>query len=406
VSDGRARGEHPKEDGIRAAGTQTEGRTRGVSAAAPDAAEATRELFERHSDRIFRFCRRELGSREEAEDAVQATFLNAFRALRRGVVPESEAPWLYAIAQNVCLERARARRRRGRIEFGCDAEALHEGVAATPERRGLELLRLRDAIASMPPRQREAIVLREWRGLSYAEIGERLGLSQSAVETLLFRARRALAQGLETPVRGRRRLRSAFDLSWLAGAVKGAFAGGAAVKGAATVALLVAAGGLAAGSLERRGDAPARPLEAPQPSRASQSSSAPSANAAPALRRVAERARRAGRAMPVSATGAPDTAASAPLAAATQITPARDGSAPTAAAEESVPARGDVPHGDALEVPDVAAVVSPPALPGVPVALPEPPPVAVPSVPDVPAVPIPPLDVPPVALPPPPQLLP
>ncbi len=159
---------------------------------APDAAEATRELFERHSDRIFRFCRRELGSREEAEDAVQATFLNAFRALQRGVVPESESAWLYTIATNVCLERARARRRRGQVEFGGDADELREGVAATPERRGLELLRLRDAIASMPARQREAIVLREWRGLSYEEIGEALDVPVGTVRSRIHRGRRQL----------------------------------------------------------------------------------------------------------------------------------------------------------------------------------------------------------------------
>jgi DNA-directed RNA polymerase specialized sigma24 family protein len=51
----------------------------------------------------------------------------------------------------------------------------------------------------MPEQQRRAILLREWQGLSYREISDELELSQSAVETLIFRARRSLAQGLEQP---------------------------------------------------------------------------------------------------------------------------------------------------------------------------------------------------------------
>ena len=52
-------------------------------------------LYERHADRIFGFCRRRLRSHQEAEDAVQTTFLQAFRALQRGVVPVSETAWLF-----------------------------------------------------------------------------------------------------------------------------------------------------------------------------------------------------------------------------------------------------------------------------------------------------------------------
>ena len=66
---------------------------------------AMRRLYERYSGRILGFCLKRLGTREEAEDAMQTTFLKAQRGLRRGVVPEFEAAWLYKIAENVCRTR-------------------------------------------------------------------------------------------------------------------------------------------------------------------------------------------------------------------------------------------------------------------------------------------------------------
>ena len=62
--------------------------------AAPEA-DLTRALYERYSAQIFRYCLHQLGSREDAEDAVQSTFLNAFRGIKRGIVPELESAWLF-----------------------------------------------------------------------------------------------------------------------------------------------------------------------------------------------------------------------------------------------------------------------------------------------------------------------
>ena len=64
-------------------------------AALPETARAT-DLYERYASRLYGFCLNRLGSREEAEDAVQTTFLNAFLGLRRGIVPELEAAWVAA----------------------------------------------------------------------------------------------------------------------------------------------------------------------------------------------------------------------------------------------------------------------------------------------------------------------
>ncbi len=74
------------------------GRASRVEPGAAPGAEATSELYERYSHQVFGYCLHHLGSREEAEDAVQTTFMNAFRGLGRGIVPECEQAWLFKIA--------------------------------------------------------------------------------------------------------------------------------------------------------------------------------------------------------------------------------------------------------------------------------------------------------------------
>jgi RNA polymerase sigma factor (sigma-70 family) len=168
--------------------------------AAPEA-DATRDLYERYARQIYSYCLHQLGNREEAEDATQSTFLNAFRGFKRGVDPEFESAWLYKIAHNVCLTRQRSSSRRRRVESPGDLDAMQDYVPAH-QTDSDELIRLPEALDAMPEQQRRALLLREWQGLSYKEIGEELDLSQAAVETLLFRARRSLAAGLsEEPVK-------------------------------------------------------------------------------------------------------------------------------------------------------------------------------------------------------------
>jgi RNA polymerase sigma factor (sigma-70 family) len=162
-----------------------------------------RDFYERYSRQLHAFCVQRLGNREEAEDALQSTFLNAFRAVARGATPDHELAWLYKIAENVCLTRRRSFARRRRVETPGDLDALQDVLPARQPDAD-ELLRLPDALQEMPEQQRRALLLREWQGLSYREIGVELDLSQSAVETLLFRARRSLARRLtEEPQRER-----------------------------------------------------------------------------------------------------------------------------------------------------------------------------------------------------------
>ena len=217
------------------------GRAARVEGARAPEADLTRALYEQYGNQIFRYCLHQLGSREEAEDAVQSTFLNAFRGIKRGIVPELESAWLFKIAQNVCLSRRRSTWRRDRIESPTDFELVEE-LTPAPSRRADELMGLQDVLEQMPENQRRAILLREWQGLSYHEIADELELSQAAVETLIFRARRALAQGLEQPPAPKKR-RLARGADWgnvLAGLKSLLLGGGAAVKVAATVAVVSA----------------------------------------------------------------------------------------------------------------------------------------------------------------------
>ena len=202
-------------------------------------------LFEEHSGRIYRFCVRRLGCPQEAEDALQATYLNAWRSLKAGTRPHDAVPWLFQIAANVCTSALRNRSRRGPVELVPPADIEH--VAST-EVDSDELLGLTEALEALPERQRQAILLRDWRGFSYDEIAGALDASHPAVETLLFRARRAVAASLTKPVARARRIpvRSALSalLPWPSTfpSVKAALTGGA---GATKVAIVVGVGATA-----------------------------------------------------------------------------------------------------------------------------------------------------------------
>ena len=210
------------------------------AALAPAVSETAERLFQEHSGWIYGYCLRFLRSPEEAEDALQATYLNACRSLGAGVRPNVGSAWLLRIAQNVCLTRLRASGRRDRLEHVQDVTILEETIPA-PDRPPDDLIGLTGALASLPDRQRHAILLREWQGLSHREIARRLGLTEGAAETLIFRARRSLATALENPgARGRRPALRAFDLGGLMTALKGFLAWSAGVKTVAAVTVVAA----------------------------------------------------------------------------------------------------------------------------------------------------------------------
>ena len=153
-------------------------------------------LYDDYAGRIYRYCLSRLDSPEEAEDALQATYLNAWRSLNSGVEPLSSRPWLFQIAANVCSSMLRTRLARATVELR-SPETFDQ--IPTNDEPNDDLLGLSAALAGLPERQRRALLLRDWRGLSYDEIAAELGSSYQAVETLLFRARRSVAAGLRRP---------------------------------------------------------------------------------------------------------------------------------------------------------------------------------------------------------------
>jgi RNA polymerase sigma-70 factor (ECF subfamily) len=202
------------------------------------AAEWTRELYVRHGQRVYSFCASRLRNSEEAQDAAQTTFVYVLSALDRGVVPRNELAWLLTIADNVCRSTRRSLGRRLARLVDTDVDELEAAATSIGAETNETLDALTAAIGDLPANQRQAILLREWQGLSYADIADRLGLSVAAVETLLFRARRSLAARLErSPARLRglnlgsllAAVRSFFE--WLAGKLALGVAGVALVVG-------------------------------------------------------------------------------------------------------------------------------------------------------------------------------
>ena len=155
---------------------------------------ASRELdslYRRHGGEIYRYALAVLGNHADAEDVTQTTFLNAYRALEQGVRPRKPTNWLLTIASNVVKERFRHDHARPR------QVALDREVASTPAEDDAPTVgELLTALSKIPPHQRQAIVLREFEGRSYKEIADILGITTAALETLLFRARRSLAEEL------------------------------------------------------------------------------------------------------------------------------------------------------------------------------------------------------------------
>jgi RNA polymerase sigma factor (sigma-70 family) len=153
---------------------------------------AFERLYRKHAGDVYRYALVVLRNEADAEDVTQTTFMNAYRALERGEKPRTPQNWLIAIAHNVCRQRFRQTQRRpNEVELNEElAEAYVEEDAVSAED-------IRRALGHLAFNQRAALVMRELEGRSYQEIAEILGLSVSAVETLIFRARRALREQLE-----------------------------------------------------------------------------------------------------------------------------------------------------------------------------------------------------------------
>jgi RNA polymerase sigma-70 factor (ECF subfamily) len=150
-------------------------------------------LYDRHHERLVRFCRSRLGDADDAADAAQETFLRAWRALDTFGNRGNVYPWLHAIARNVCTDTLR---KRLRVEPSDD-----QTLGSLPD-TGLSVSDLVDAEADtvllrtafdrLSDRHREILAMREYRGWTYERIADEEKLELNAVKSLLWRARQSL----------------------------------------------------------------------------------------------------------------------------------------------------------------------------------------------------------------------
>ena len=147
-------------------------------------------IYDRHHRGLLALCRHILGSREDAEDALQQTLASAFRALQSDQQPAQVKPWLYAIARNRCLTMLRARRETPVEEVDRDPTA---GLSEQVERR-TELRELLTDLDHLPERQKTALVLSEVGDLAHPEIAQVLECETTQVKALVFQARSALIE--------------------------------------------------------------------------------------------------------------------------------------------------------------------------------------------------------------------
>jgi RNA polymerase sigma-70 factor (ECF subfamily) len=156
-------------------------------------------LMRRHKDGIYRFCRRYVGDADDAYDLTQQTFVSAWSALARYDPKRPFATWLRAIALNKCRDHGRRATVR-RLIFGIRpnaeasmAEVASEAPSAETQVHDVQALRaLENALVTLPDALKAPLILTALDGLSTAQVAEVMGISPKAVETRLYRARKAL----------------------------------------------------------------------------------------------------------------------------------------------------------------------------------------------------------------------
>jgi RNA polymerase sigma factor CnrH len=154
-------------------------------------------IMRRHKGWLYRFIRHYVADREEAYDVLQDSFISAWNALSRFDPDRSFTIWLRRIALNKCRDRARrnAVRRAAFSVFalGESAAPAADSTAAA----GQALRRLEAAVAKLPRRLKEPLILTTLEGLSHKQAGALLGINAKAVEMRVYRAKRQLADQLD-----------------------------------------------------------------------------------------------------------------------------------------------------------------------------------------------------------------
>ncbi len=159
--------------------------------------EAFVTLYRRYRDRMVSFCQRFLGDQARAEEAAQDVFLKLYRARDRYRTQSRFSTFLYRIATNHCLN-LRARHDNQLTDRGVAAEerAHSEESQTTSVQRGELRAALNTALGQLPEKQRAALILCHYEGMSYGEAAEIIEVSVGAVKSLIHRARDRMMQEL------------------------------------------------------------------------------------------------------------------------------------------------------------------------------------------------------------------
>jgi RNA polymerase sigma factor (sigma-70 family) len=174
---------------------------------------AFEELYSRYRERIFAFILSKVHDHGRAEDIAQEVFMSALRRLRSSEQTIAFKPWIYEIAKNACIDEFRRGSRTREVPLEADGEFVVDRqkssvsrvptpAAAVESKQRLD--DLRGAFGGLSATHHQLLVMREFEGMSYDEIGERLGMTRQMVESSLFRARRKLSDEYQELASGQR----------------------------------------------------------------------------------------------------------------------------------------------------------------------------------------------------------
>jgi RNA polymerase sigma factor (sigma-70 family) len=174
---------------------------------------AFEELYARYRRRITAYVYGMVSDHGRAEDVTQEVFVSALRRMRETERPIAFRPWIYEIAKNACIDAHRRGSRAEEVALTGDdgqegGDRLHLAASSPQPEEAVDVKQrlghLCGAFGGLSEAHHRILVLRELEGLSYREIGERMGLSRPAVESTLFRARRRLAREYDELASGSR----------------------------------------------------------------------------------------------------------------------------------------------------------------------------------------------------------
>jgi RNA polymerase sigma-70 factor, ECF subfamily len=162
---------------------------------------AFNQLVERYQRPLYNFCYRMAGNGEDANDLTQDTFVRAYGALARFRPGSNFSTWLFAIANNACIDLVRTRQRRGDVSLDFEVEEGREPADKRPQpdvevARGDQAARVQAAVQTLPDKYRAVVVMRHLQDMPVEEIGRIMGLPVGTVKTHLFRGRELLRRRL------------------------------------------------------------------------------------------------------------------------------------------------------------------------------------------------------------------